>query len=428
MKKTKGIWASVILVLLIILILVGLSFKKENMDTKEDLPMETPNEEVFGNTNTIPTKLAPFQEKISDEVILSFEEIKEYNEDIQKKTSSLYEVDQIKALTKKEIEKMITSYSVPSLPKYNGNSKVTTAEVQDIKENRNLENVQDLTEPLYGMVVERSDLRSFPSMICFYNSPQEIHVDLLQEAELLIGTKVLVVHESKDQKWYFVVSPNYYGWVLKEGIALGNIEDFVPFSEENPFVVVTSKGMEVDQHYLDMSVRLPLIKEEKDTYQVALPIKAEDRLGIKEITLSKTDSYLGYLPYTALNLYSQALKYEGTIYAWGGKEKGVDCSSFISNVFRTFGFNFPRNTSSQNTSVGKIIDVTDKIKLEKLSLIEQHPLSLLYQKGHVMLYLGVFEDKHYIIHANGSTWDVSITPLEESSYLQAINKIVLITK
>ncbi len=426
--KEKGIWVSVILVLFIILILIGIYFKKENTDTREDFPMKTPQEEVYENTNTIPTKLAPFQETISDEALLSLEEIEEYNEDIKKKTSSFYEVDQIKTLTKEEIQKMITSYTVPSLPKYNGNKQITTSEVQIIKENRDLDNVQDLTEPLYGMVVERSDLRSFPSTLCFYNSPKEIHVDLLQESELLIGTKILVVHESKDQKWYFVISPNYYGWVLKEGIAIGSTEDFAPFNEEKPFVVVTSKGIEIDHHYLDMSVRLPLIKEEKDTYQVALPVKEEDGLGTKEITLSKKDAYLGYLPYTDLNLYSQALKYEGTIYAWGGKEKGVDCSSFISNVFRTFGFNFPRNTSSQNTSVGKIIDVTDKIKSEKLSLIEQHPLSLLYQKGHVMLYLGMFEDKHYIIHANGATWDVSITPLEEFSYLQAINKIVLITK
>lgn len=92
----------------------------------------------------------------------------------------------------------------------------------------------------------------------------------------------------------------------------------------------------------------------------------------------------------------------GTPYGWGGMKDGVDCSSYVLSVFKTFGFVFPRNTSQQNGSVGNITNTEAMSEAEKLSVLaEADTPVLIYQSGHVMIYLGVLNDVHYIIHAPG---------------------------
>ena len=156
-----------------------------------------------------------------------------------------------------------------------------------------------------------------------------------------------------------------------------------------------------------------------------MPIK--DNSGYaerKEVTINNDDVSLGYLPYTKANVYKLANAYINTQYSWGGKNNGVDCSSFISNLYRTFGFIFPRNTSTQNSSVGNVTNLGSISDSEKLNIIDGTNPSLLYMNGHVMLYVGSINNKHYIIHASGSDGKVVKSVLDNSPYLKKINKLV----
>ena len=172
-----------------------------------------------------------------------------------------------------------------------------------------------------------------------------------------------------------------------------------------------------------MSVKIPLVNN-----KYIIPIKNENGyVGKKEVTIGKDKININYLSYTKNNVITQARKYLGVSYSWGGYNQNVDCSSFIANIYRTFGFQFPRNTSSQNKSVGKVISFSSKTNSEKLKLIENTEPSLLYQNGHVMLYIGKKNNKHYIIHASGEG-SVKESILEDSSYLKNINKLVLVGK
>ncbi len=392
-----------------------------------DVSQEEPpkiEQEVFH----IPEKLSPYFETLDNEVRLTSQEIKDYNGTIKAKTDALYDVTNITKVSVQDIKNYITSYSMPTLPKYDGSKSITKTQVDEILDNRNLDQINE-DNFQRGLVVARSNLRSFPSMTHFYNSNQNTQVDNLQESELLVNTPVLILHESLDANWYFVMAPNYVGWVLKETVAIVTTDDWNYFLNEENFVVITDPIVKVGDTTLDMSVRLPLEKTTEDSYKVVLPKRATNgNLAKETISLAKDQAYIGYLPYTLRNLYMEALLYENTPYTWGGYTGGVDCSGYISNIFGTFGFKFPRNTSSQNTSVGQIIDLSNQDDSTKLQTIEKHPGSLLYQAGHVTLYLGTWEDKHYIIHANGTTWNVAITVLENSSYLPKIDKNILLEK
>ena len=178
-----------------------------------------------------------------------------------------------------------------------------------------------------------------------------------------------------------------------------------------------------------MSVRLPYKGVTEEGYELVMPSKDEDgNITRKTIIVKKEQAHVGYLPYTKRNIIIQAFKYEDIPYRWGGMNDGIDCSSFVSNVYRTFGFEFPRNTSEQRKSVGKIISLVDKTNEEKLTILQKHAPSLLFKKGHVLIYLGPINNTHYVINATGkrSILRVAIEELNEFNYLSEIYSQVLV--
>lgn len=409
--------------------------KKDETTNDNDNKIEsTSNEKTTTSTDNKPssttsTKKESYVDALSTKTIMSLDEINSYNKKISSKTDALYNVKGISSITAIKITNYITSYKAPTLPKYNGNTKITSSELQKILDNRNLDGVKDQNTIQKGLIVQRSNLRSLPTNVHFYSSTSKKYLDNIQETELLVNTPVLVLHESSDGEWNFVLAPNYYGWVEKKNIALATTDDWNYFLRDSNFIVVTAAKVTVDGATLDMSVKLPYSSTSSSSYNIFLPKRdSNGKVTRKNVTISKDKANLGYLPYSQKNVYNQAIKYKGTAYQFGGYTGGVDCSSFVANVFRTFGFQFPRNTSDQNSSVGEIISLSSKSNSQKLSLIEKHPASLLYQSGHVMIYLGKENGKHYIIHANATTLNVAITVLDGSKNLSNINKIVLIEK
>ncbi len=403
--------------------------KTEEEDKKEETTEEKEQPKKETNTETskpATTKKESYVDQLSDEVILSTKEINSYNQKIKSKTDAIYDMS-ITSLSKEKIKSYINSYKAPSLPKYNGNKKITTTELNKILDNRNMDNIASQNPLIKGIVVKRSNLRSLPTNTHFYSSTSKKYLDNIQETELLVNTAVLILHESKDGEWYFVLSPTYYGWVEKDTIAQATTDDWNYFLNSDQFVIITDKSVTANNTSLDMSVKLPYVGSSGNNYQVVIPQKnSSGFVEKKNISILKEKANVGYLPYTQKNVYAQAIKYKGTPYQFGGWTGGVDCSSYVSNVFRTFGFQFPRNTSSQNTSVGQIISLSGKSNSSKLKQIEKYPASLLYQSGHVMIYLGKENGKHYIIHANATTLNVAITVLDNSQNLTNINKIVLV--
>ena len=382
------------------------------------------NTETKPNTNT---NSKPDNTTNPNPVILTTAEILEYNKKIINKTDMYYDINNIKSLSKEKIEEYITTYNLPKLPKYDGDLELNSTTTQNILDNRALDNIIDLNSITKGIIVKRTNLRSFPTNIYFYDNKNKKDFDRLQETELHVNTPVLIVHESLDKEWYFVISPFYVGWVLKDDIALASDEDISYFNSNSSFAIVTTPFLEIDGTLLDMSVKLPFIETVEDGYKLILPVMGDDNyVAKKEIVVSRDVAHIGYLPYTKKNIYIQSFKYENIIYSWGGMNKGVDCSSYVSNVFRTFGFEFPRNTSSQNSSVGKITYLNGKSNYEKLNIINDSYPALLYQPGHVMIYLGIKDNKHKIIHANVANMKVSVTDLEGSSNLANIDKLVIV--
>ena len=82
---------------------------------------------------------------------------------------------------------------------------------------------------------------------------------------------------------------------------------------------------------------------------------------------------------------------------------GQDCSRFLCEIFSTVGIKLPRNSSWQ-ADAGKVVaeftsDMSDE---EKLAIIMREGIpgvTLLRMPGHIMLYLGTYNEKPYVIHS-----------------------------
>ena len=407
-KLIIGILSILIVTLIIFLFLNNKPLQQENNQVEETFSSEY--------IEVIPDNAKEYIDNMDNKILKTQDEINTLNEDIFKKSNSMYDLDSIKSMTKDEILKLINAYKLPTLPKYNGTTPVSSND-NEVKDNENC--------TIKGIIVERSNLRSFPSDIHFYETNTLNNFDMLQETELLVGTNVLILHESLDKVWNFVISPTYAGWVKKDNIAILNDKNEDLFNSKD-FIIVTDSKVTINNKVLDMSVKLPYLETNQDGYLIALPKKDKDGyLDYDKVTISRDKAHIGYLEYTKRNVIIQAFKYENTPYSWSGLDNNVDCSSYVSNIYRTFGIYFPRNTSQQNKSIGTITNLEGKSNQDKLKLIENTEPSLLFQSGHVMLYLGKVNDKHYIIHASGDIKNlkVLVTILDNSTHLSKIYQV-----
>ncbi len=358
-------------------------------------------------------------------VLMSAAEIAAHNEKMKSACDALTDILAIPAsVSGSTVAAYILSANAPALPKYKADgSALTEAEVAVYTENRNLKAIARTVSVRMGIVTSRANLRALPTETAFYKSAEARLYDQLQETELLVGMPVWILHTSTCGSFYYIQTYFYRGWVRTSHIA--ETEDAAlwrSFADPAEFAVVTAAAVQVPgtDIILDMSVRLPVSEISEARCEVLLPVRnTQGMLTARSAALPRNAVSKGYLPYTKNNIYIQAFRYEGTPYGWGGAGGGVDCSSFIGNIYRTFGFLFPRNTSQQRLVIGTVVSFSeaadDAAKAAQLSALEAP--AVLFRPGHVMLYLGLKDGSPYIIHAPSGGKTVTAEKLDKFSNL-----------
>lgn len=410
---------------------------EKNYNNKNDVQVSNTNNEDAANT--IRLEEFPEAEPLSTEVkkdmlkyefwttrltdgskiIMDRDSIKMFNKDIEKKVNKVVSLDKYTAvLSKNELINLLKDYKLPSQTMYNEAGKVITKDIFDtISRNINLTGIKDSIEIKYGMAVRKTSVRSFPTELGVYDSKGSKEFDRFQETGLEPCEAVIILHQSKDEKWYFIQMYNYRGWVKANDIAITNNKNQVfDYINSSNFIVVTGNHISIDENVderinntYNMGDRITLVssgelyeKYNKTHYIVKVPIKTNNNfLDFKEaLILKNKDVVKDYLPYTRENILKQAFKLQGDKYDWGNKFDGRDCSSFVASVFKTFGFLLPRNTDEQEISNGKLYKFakSDNIEVKGGILGNIKPGAVIFMPGHEMLYLGEVNGVHYIIH------------------------------
>ena len=301
--------------------------------------------------------------------------------------------------------------------------KIERAAFDDLMSNVALAAVPESQPTRYGLVVERAALRAFPTHLRAFRSADDRDIDRFQESALFPGTPVVIVHESADRDWWFIVSPLYAAWVEKRFVAEGTREMVFAYVQKTPYLVVTGATVKtvftpelppVSELQLDMGVRVPLLADwptgepvngqhPYTAHVIELPWRNPDgTLNFAPALLPRTaDTSRDYLPLSRANLLRQGFKFLGERYGWGHSYNARDCSGFVSEVYRSFNVRLPRNTRDQavTPAVNRIeFSAADDHERRLAQLRDTQVGDLIYIPGHVMMVIGHDRGMPYVIH------------------------------
>lgn len=365
-----------------------------------------------GITNSPRLNTAEFWQEIQrngDHLLLNDEEVAKFNQKIIDKSSNVYDLSKYPTfISETKLKKMLETDVLEGTGFIKAHL-MSESEKERLLNERNLSGISENNEVQYGVVVRRTNVRALPTIDGVFESAEDKEFDYLQETAVDPSEPVVILHESKSKEFYFVQMRNYYGWVLKKDIALTNRQQWLTYVQPKNFLTVLANKIilsYVDEDVVyQMGSRIKLFKSIGNSYQVLLPIRnTEGKLiEISQNIPRNMEVIEGNLPYTRDNIIQQSFKFLQDPYGWGGLKNSVDCSSFIADIYRSFGIELPRNADEQELTAGKYIPMTSMSSEERMDTLKKlNAGDVIFFNGHVMLYLGMTNDTPYIIHSLGS--------------------------
>jgi len=309
-----------------------------------------------------------------------------------------------------------------------------------LKENINQVALKEKNRLLFGLTVKRTDVRVFPTAELSISTPTHYEFDLFQHSAIAPGSLVGIYHFSQDNLWAYVQTSFIRGWIRTKDLSIANNRSEAVVEEGvNKPLVITGNFVKVfanplfqqDVFSAQMGSAFRILhfpdqaKPSKSHYTISIPFKeADGRLTLVNGYIpANEDVHYGFLPYTQKNLPQQAFKMLHQPYGWGEISGGRDCSRFIMDLFNVFGILMPRNSNLQAKMGISLGPLEGKTVEEKKKILDRAiPLAtFLRMPGHIMLYLGKHEEKHYAIH---SIWAVQKGGKSGTVY-QKIGKVVI---
>jgi cell wall-associated NlpC family hydrolase len=362
----------------------------------------------------------------ANRVVLTKDAIAAQNAKLQSTDPSFHDLEKIPSeLTRSEIDSRIRKLSErPDAPLFDGTGEpVAATRLEEIEANLALDVIPASHTTRYGLVVQRASLRTFPTALRVFRSADDADIDRFQESALFPGTPVVIAHTSKDGEWYFVISQLYAAWIEKKYVAEGAATDVFDYARKSPYIVVTGttartvftrERPELSELQLEMGTRVPLVgnwpadrlvngQHPYTGHVVELPWRdARGALQFSPALVPKTaDVASDTLTLNREHLLRQGFKFLGERYGWGHAYNARDCSGFVSEVYRSFGVQLPRNTRDQGTSpaLPRITFDADDTYDERLAIVRTLQIGdLVYIPGHVMMVIGHDRGTPYVIH------------------------------
>lgn len=315
----------------------------------------------------------------------------------------------------------------------------------------------------YGIAVERTTLQVFPTNEPIWDDPADHDFNYQHLSAVQVNDPLVLYTTSRDGKFYLARSRDCSGWIPAEDVAI--CKDKAEWESawvipEDKILVVYGNKVYTDQSYtapetarrmLAQGTRLELVTGlEPDqlvnnrypyhNYVVYLPVRAEDGRYEKKMALLPETAKVsvGFLPLTMENIAMVALQNLGDAYGWGGMMEVEDCSGMIRTIYACFGLEIGRNNTWQWKMNMEKIDMANMSVEEKILILDELPLgAALCFPGHEMMYLGKENGKYYVISTVSSimspdtgkrlrTRDVMINTLDVKrangqNWLQALN-------
>ncbi len=282
-------------------------------------------------------------------------------------------------------------------------------EVKNIIKNTNFENYN--TQKRYAITIKNTQARNLPTNKPFYLNPKHagegFPFDYLQNSRVHINTPLFISHYSSDGAWAFIQNPFSSGWLKTEALTILDAKERTQ-QQNSKKIVITKDNLPIysnTQEYLlhvKLGAMFSYIKEDDEYFHSYMYSRFSGKIPI---IISKKTATLMPLPFTKENVFQVSSELLGEKYGWRGYLSNRDCSAMTKDFFAPFAIWLPRNSAGQKNS-GKYISFEGLNSDEKESLILQKGIpfaSLIYLKGHIMLYAGEHNGKAMVMH---NTWGV----------------------
>ena len=279
---------------------------------------------------------------------------------------------------------------------------------QDIYSRSNFKDFATLNQK--AITLKAINIRAFPTDKPLFMNPNKagegFPFDYLQNSLIAPNKPVLVSHYSKDKEWVFIQSSFTYGWVKAHDIVYIPIKYTKLYKEAQKEFLIQEGSAIYDENgnFLFRSrigMLLPEINATQENFTVLTISNYKNRQAYyMKSKLSKNIAHKGILLFNKKNIIRIFKEVSKVKYGWGGMYGQRDCSSILRDFYAPFGIWLPRNSSKQS-KVGRVISFKNLSNDEKIYLIKKEAIpfeTLLYKKGHILLYVGIKKGKIVVFH------------------------------
>lgn len=347
-----------------------------------------------------------------EELVLDEEQIEKLNNDIIKKSPTVFDLTQFpEKLPKNHIAEMIKESEWLFQEAFYAGGKPLSPDYKNlIAAERALDTIPDEISVKYAVTICRSNLRAMPTNQGWFYSAADTQFDYLQETALDPGEPVLVLHKSKSGNFLFVQMRNYTGWLPVWNVGMTDKKTWLEYVDPANFLIIVADKLTLKaggkENLFQMGAKIPVKDLDDKTYTALFAGRGkEGQLVPVTATLPNDDDKysLGFLHYTRHNIIKQSFRFIGTPYGWGGLQDAVDCSAMIERVYRTVGIELPRDADEQEETAGVrlVMEGLDN-DARSAMMAALLPGDALFMPGHALIYLGKTQDIPYAIHALGS--------------------------
>ncbi|WRC44627.1 SH3 domain-containing protein [Helicobacter pylori] len=272
-----------------------------------------------------------------------------------------------------------------------------------------------------AVVARDSDVRAVPTNKPFYLSPKGYPFDRYQSSLIFQGTPVLITHFNLDKTYAHIQSSFVYGWIKVSDLAYMRDKDIELLTKLKNYVMPIKDKIPLYTDYGDFytdarvgelfalipqSQKTPQNPPKKELKAYGFLRDSKGYATLQSVILNEKDFFVFPKAFNSENMAYFIDTMLGQKYGWGGLLGNRDCSAFTRDSFANFGILLPRNSYAQSRYANNYVDLSSMKAKEKEYYILKNATpfgTLIYLKGHIMLYLGAYNHQAIVAH---SIWSV----------------------
>ena len=262
-----------------------------------------------------------------------------------------------------------------------------------------------------ALTIKHANIRAFPTNKPLLRDPsiagEGFPFDYLQNSSINANVPLFISHYSLDKQWVFVFNSFTSGWLQTNEIVFINDTHADKWKNAQQIMIVkegvplySEEGMALFDTRIGMM--FALVSEGEDTYTILTVSRYKNHQAMfHQSVIGKNIGSKGVLALNKINIENILEEISKTNYGWGGVYGQRDCSSTLMDFYTPFGIWLPRNSSKQ-AQVGEVLTLKKLNDEDKIQFIKEEAIAfqtLLYRKGHIVLYAGIFEDE-IIVYQN----------------------------